>query len=320
MTTQREDILRAAACLRAGGLVGMPTETVYGLAADACNSEAVANVFLAKERPHSHPLIVHLADFNQMTQWAREIPPYIRYLAEAFWPGPLTLILKKRPEVLDIVTGGQDTVALRVPRHPVALALLQAFGGGLVAPSANRFTRVSPTTAAAVKAELGTKVDMILDGGHCEVGLESSILDVSGKVPRILRPGMISPAAIEAVLKVKVEIRRQDFPDEIRVPGMHHLHYAPATRTELITATELEKLSVSEACVCLTYSGIQLPEQTLLRQVVMSSDPVRYAQDLYAVLRAQDQNQYLRIYIEAVPETAAWDAIRDRLVKACGTT
>lgn len=320
MTIQREDILRAAACLRAGGLVGMPTETVYGLAADARNPEAVAKVFLAKERPHSHPLIVHLVDFSQIDQWAHEVPVYARQLAEAFWPGPLTLILKKRPEVLEIVTGGQDTVALRVPRHPVALALLQAFGGGLVAPSANRFTRVSPTTAAAVQAELGGKVDMILDGGSCEVGLESTILDLSAGVPRILRPGMISPAVIEAVLGVKVETRRQDFPDAMRVPGRHHLHYSPATPTALITTSALKTLAVNEPCVCLTYSGVQLPEQALLQQVVMSSNPVQYAHDLYAVLRARDQNQFQRIYIEAVPEAAAWDAIRDRLVKACGTT
>lgn len=312
----QQEINKAAAILRAGGLVAIPTETVYGLGADARNPDAIAKVFTAKQRPHSHPLIVHVVDFNQVGEWAREIPAAARQLAQAFWPGPLTLILKKRPEVLDIITGGQESIALRIPRHPVTLALLREFGGGLVAPSANRFTRVSPTTAEAVRAELGGKVDMILDGGACEVGLESTILDLSGTVPRILRPGMIGPEQLTAVLGTEVHVTRQDYPDEVRVPGMHHLHYSPVTRTELFTSTKIAAANLP--AVCLTYSGIKFADERVT-VIQMPSSPDAYAQMLYATLRAQDEQQYQRILIEAVPDTAEWDAIRDRIMKACGS-
>lgn len=312
----QQEINKAAAILRAGGLVAIPTETVYGLGADARNPDAIAKVFTAKQRPHSHPLIVHVVDFNQVGEWAREIPAAARQLAQAFWPGPLTLILKKRPEVLDIITGGQESIALRIPRHPVTLALLREFGGGLVAPSANRFTRVSPTTAEAVRAELGDKVDMILDGGACEVGLESTILDLSGTVPRILRPGMIGPEQLTAVLGTEVHVTRQDYPDEVRVPGMHHLHYSPVTRTELFTSTKIAAANLP--AVCLTYSGIKFADERVT-VIQMPSSPDAYAQMLYATLRAQDEQQYQRILIEAVPDTAEWDAIRDRIMKACGS-
>lgn len=312
----QQEINKAAAILRAGGLVAIPTETVYGLGADARNPDAIAKVFAAKERPHSHPLIVHLVDFNELDEWAREIPTEAHQLAQAFWPGPLTLILKKRPEVLDSVTGGQDTIAIRLPRHPLAQALLREFGGGLVAPSANRFTRVSPTTAAAVRAELGDKVDMILDGGACEVGLESTIVDLSGGVPRILRPGMISAEAIAEVIGKPVSVTRQDYPGEVRAPGMHHLHYAPVTRTELLTSTTIPAANLP--AVCLSRSDIKFTDDRVT-VIQMPTSPDAYAQILYATLRAQDQQQYQRIYIEPVPDTAEWDAIRDRIIKACGT-
>ncbi len=322
--TLESEIDKAVAILRAGGLVAVPTETVYGLGADARNPDAVSKIFTAKQRPTSHPLIVHLADLEEMVHWARETPEEALQLAKAFWPGPLTLILKKRPEVLDGVTGGQDSVALRVPRHPVALGLLQAFGGGLVAPSANRFTRVSPTTAEAVRSELGDQVDLILDGGPCEVGLESTILDMSGPTPCILRPGMISPAAISEVLGRPVTVRRQDYPGEVRAPGMHHLHYSPTTPTCLIQPERLvaylqalpaEGLPV----VCLRHSLQPLPPIPHVHVISMATHPADYAHDLYAMLRTQDQQQYQRIIIEAVPQAAEWDAIRDRLFKACGS-
>ena len=315
------EIDKAATILRAGGLVAVPTETVYGLGADAGNPAAVARIFAVKQRPTTHPLIVHLADSSQLRDWAREIPAEVELLAASFWPGPLTLILKKRSSVLDGVTGGQDTVAIRIPRHPVAAALLKAFGGGLVAPSANRFTRISPTTAAAVYAELGSQVDMILDGGPCVIGLESTILDLSGEQPCILRPGMISPETIAAVLQRSVAVTRQDHPAEIRVPGMHHVHYAPTTRTLLVTAEQLtndlptNKLPI----VCLTHSAISLPQHAEIKQICMPANAAEYAQVLYATLRAQDQNQYQCIFVEAVPDDAAWDAIRDRLTKACSS-
>lgn len=319
------EIAKAAAILHAGGLVAIPTETVYGLSADARNPMAVNKIFAAKQRPASHPLIVHLADPAELGNWARETPREAHKLANAFWPGPLTLILKKRPEVLNSVTGGQDTVALRIPRHPVALAVLQAFGGGLVAPSANRFTRVSPTTAEAVRAELGNQVDLILDGGPCEIGLESTILDLTGSVPCILRPGMIGPAEISAILGCPVNVHRQDYPSETRAPGMHHLHYAPATPTQLLVKGQLwEQLQNLPAealpAVCLTYSQKPFPASQHLQQINMPSSAADYAHALYATLRAQDQNQFQRIFIEAVPDGVEWDAIRDRLMKACGSS
>jgi len=317
MTLELE-IDKAVAILQAGGLVAMPTETVYGLAADARNPTAVGKIFTVKQRPNTHPLIVHLADPGEMGLWAREMPTEALRLAETCWPGPLTLILKKRPEVLDSVTGGQDTVALRMPRHPAALALLRAFGGGLVAPSANRFTRVSPTTAAAVYAELGEQVDMILDGGACEVGLESTILDLSGTVPRILRPGMLTAAAISVMIGRPVQAAAAV--SDVRAPGMHHLHYAPSTRTQVLSAMALKEMlpalpAADLPAVCLTWSGLSIPAVTC---VVMPRHPAAYAHDLYTALRAQDQAQYQHIFLEAVPEGVEWDAIRDRLQKASG--
>jgi L-threonylcarbamoyladenylate synthase len=316
-----QEIERAAAILRAGGLVAIPTETVYGLGADARNPEAVARVFAAKQRPYSHPLIVHVADMSKVHDFAVNIPEEAYKLAEAFWPGPLTMVFKKRGDVLDTVTGAQDTVAVRVPRHPVALALLRTFGGGVVAPSANRFTRVSPTSAAAVRAELGAAVDMVLDGGQCEVGLESTILDLSGDTPCVLRPGMISTEALAKIIGRAVTVRRQDYPSEIRVPGMHHLHYAPETRTVLMRRKDFAELKTpQEESVCLTHSVLDLSHHyPHLIQIRMPSDASEYAHELYARLRALDQKHYAEILVEAVPETPEWEAIRDRLAKACGT-
>ena len=203
-------IAEAAALLRAGDIVGMPTETVYGLAADALDPEAVNKIFAAKGRPADHPLIVHLPAAEHLPQWAAAIPKDVIALARAFWPGPLTLILKRTPEVPDEVTGGQDTVGVRVPSHPVALALLRAFDGGLAAPSANRFGRISPTTAVHVQEELGERVALILDGGACEVGIESTILDFSRDVPEILRPGAIGPEDIARVIGRRPRVRGED--------------------------------------------------------------------------------------------------------------
>lgn len=313
------EITKAVEILRAGGLVAMPTETVYGLAADARNPLAVSKIFTAKQRPNSHPLIVHIAHSAALTDWAIEVPKSAYLLAERFWPGPLTLILKRRPEVLDLVTADQDTVALRIPRHPVASALLAAFGGGLVAPSANRFTRISPTTAAAVQEELGEAIDMVLDGGSCEVGLESTILDLSKGQPRILRPGMILPEAISTVLNQPVSVLRQDYPAEVRAPGMHHLHYAPRTPTKIVTTEMLHSMQKTALpAVLLTISDFIPPGNSGIVALKMPSNAGEYAHILYSTLRQLDQNQYQQILIEAVPDTAEWTAIRDRLTKASG--
>ena len=211
------EIEEATAALRRGGLIALPTETVYGLAADARNPAAVRKIFEAKGRPVDHPLIVHLAAASAVDEWAADIPQTARDLARAFWPGPLTLVLRRAAETLDAITGGLDTIALRVPDHPVALAVLTHFGGGLAAPSANRYGRVSPTSADDVRAELGDSVQCILDGGPCRVGIESTIVDLSGDQPRILRPGAITAGQIEAVIGQSLSARRSS---ATRSPGL----------------------------------------------------------------------------------------------------
>ena len=228
-------IARAVEILRAGGLVAFPTETVYGLGADASNPAAVARIFEAKGRPAEHPLIVHLASAASLDEWASEVPPLARAFAEACWPGPLTLILRRSPRVPDAVTGGLETVGLRVPAHPLALELLGAFGGGIAAPSANRFGSVSPTTAAHVRRGLGDRVDMVLDGGPCDVGVESTIVDLSGGAPALLRPGGLPRERLELIAGVRIPIQRDG---AVRAPGMLESHYAPDARLLLVRPEE----------------------------------------------------------------------------------
>jgi L-threonylcarbamoyladenylate synthase len=313
MKSDEQSIQEAVALLRAGELVAFPTETVYGLGADASNEAALAKIFAAKGRPADHPLIVHIASMSQLTEWASEVPAIAQVLAEAFWPGPLTLILKKAPGVNDFITGGQNTIGVRIPNHEMALALLQAFGGGLAAPSANRFGRISPTTAAAVNEELGAAVAQVLDGGQCVVGVESTILDISDGTPVILRPGMISVAALELVLKQPVLLQKTNQP---RVSGSHAVHYAPQTPTELVTSENIQKaLNHAVPCALVCYSAITQPVPGV-QVVEMSHDPQQYAHDLYFVLRDLDKKNLLRILIEEVPLTHEWDAVRDRLSRA----
>jgi L-threonylcarbamoyladenylate synthase len=316
----RSVIEKAVAILQRGGLVAIPTETVYGLGADAANESAVRAIFRAKSRPETHPLIVHIANREKLTDWACDISPQAIRLADAFWPGPLTLILKKQPHVLDVVTAGQQTIGLRVPAHPVAQSLLTAFGGGVAAPSANQFTHVSPTTAKAVQEELGNQVDLILDGGHCVVGLESTILDMSTDTPRLLRPGMITAQEISAVLGVSV-LSLQSNNATVRVPGSHFLHYAPLTPTRLM-ATQLipaylQSLSERDWPVAImAYSVLQLKQDEKVHYVPMPASAEAYAQQLYYQLRELDKRHFKCIVIETVPDTPVWDAIRDRLMKA----
>lgn len=239
MLVRSGDIEKAAGVLRVGGLVALPTETVYGLGANAEDPAAVARIFQVKGRPPSHPLIVHIGGAEHLGDWVEGVPTTARLLAERFWPGPLTLVLRRGRRVSLEATGGLETVAVRVPDHPVALALLSAFGGGVAAPSANRFGSVSPTTADHVRAELGDAVDFVLDGGPCEVGVESTIVDVTGDFPSVLRPGGVTREDLEAVgcpLAVHSTSR-------VRVPGQHPSHYAPRARVVLV---EPEKV-VAEA-------------------------------------------------------------------------
>ena len=306
----------AAAILRRGGLVAFPTETVYGLGADAENPEAVARIFAAKGRPANHPLIVHIGHAELLERWAADIPPAAWRLVQHFWPGPLTLILKRDARVPDAVTGGQDTVGLRMPDHPVALALLAAFGGGIAAPSANRFGRVSPTAAAHVRAELGEAVDCILDGGPCRVGIESTILDLSDGHLRLLRPGAITAAALEAVLGQPLAATPGDAP---RVPGALPSHYAPQTPLALIPSNDLKaevtrRLKKGERVAVLARVAATPPVNCVWQ--VMSADPGGYARELYARLRALDALRADCLLIEAPPHEAAWQAVRDRLACA----
>ncbi len=315
------DIAAAAVRLRAGELVALPTETVYGLGADAMNPVAVRRIFEAKGRPADHPLIVHLPDAEQLTQWARDIPREAIALAKAFWPGPLTLILKREDDVPPEVTGGQDTVGLRVPGHPLALKLLRAFGGGVAAPSANRFGRISPTTAQHVRDEfrdtLGDALT-VLDGGPCEVGIESTILDLSGEAPRILRPGAISAEQIAAVIG-RMPAARGDASSP-RVSGALAAHYAPRTAMRRIAPARLRDFlnafrHSGRFCAVIAHSQPPLSDCPH-RWVMLPADPAGYARGLYAAMREADAAGGAMIVIEAVPESAEWGAVNDRLGRA----
>ncbi len=306
------DVQRAAELLRRGRLVAFPTETVYGLGADASSSEAIARLYAVKGRPGDHPVIVHFADAQKAFEWARDVPDAARKLAAKFWPGPLTLILKRAPNVGDFVTGGQDTVGLRVPAHPLAHELLVAFGGGLAAPSANRFGRVSPTTAGHVRDDLGTDVDLILDGGPCGVGIESTIVDLSRGRPVLLRPGGIGIAELETALGEPVTLPDADAP---RVSGSLPAHYAPRTPARLLPAAaldaEIARLG-SEAAVL----ALSPPDDRVDFWVRLPKDPVAYAQKLYSALRELDGTGSKMLLIESPPDSPEWRAVLDRLRRA----
>jgi L-threonylcarbamoyladenylate synthase len=317
------EIERAAAILRAGGLVAFPTETVYGLGADASDPAAVARIFAAKGRPQDHPVIVHLAGIESLPLWAGEIPPAAQKLATAFWPGPLTLILKRARGVPDCVTGGQDTVGLRIPGHPVALELLKAFAGeeggrtfsGVAAPSANKFGRISPTTAEHVRAELGDAVDWVLDGGECGVGIESSIVDLSRGGAVMLRPGQITAAQIAAVLGAEVKLPDAAAP---RVPGALASHYAPRTPLDLVAAAELPAtLAALRGKRLAVLARAEAPAG--LKNVSWQTAPreaAGYAHELYASLRRLDALGCDVILVEAPPAAPEWQGVNDRLRRA----
>jgi L-threonylcarbamoyladenylate synthase len=316
-----ERIAQAVEVLKHGGLVAVPTETVYGLAADATSEAAVRAVFAAKGRPADHPVIVHVADASALDDWAREVPDSARALAAAFWPGPLTLVLKRSPRALDVVTGGQDTVGLRCPAHPWARALLQAFGGALAAPSANRFGRLSPTTAEHVRADLGEKpaggVDLILDGGACPVGIESTIVDLSGEQPTLLRPGSITRLDLEQVLGTPVAEPGGDAP---RAPGRLERHYAPRTPLEVVPVdrlgSRLAALFHLRVAVLAPADVLQTLRARPAVEIPASEDPVAYARELYADLHQLDQAAADRIVVSAPPTGAEWVAVHDRLWRA----
>ena len=296
-----DPILKAVEILKKGGLVAFPTETVYGLGADATQEKAVQSIFRVKGRPENHPLIVHLHEAAQLKDWAREVPKDAALLSQKFWPGPLTLILKKSKSVLDVVTGHQDTVGLRVPDHPLALRLLREFGKGVAAPSANRFGRVSPTSADHVRVDLGADVDYILDGGICAVGVESTIVDFSSGEPVILRPGGLTRERIEAALNRSVVLRSSS---AVRVSGQLESHYAPRARVVLVEPGE-----ASARAAELRQSG---------QRVVALGAAETEAQELYASLRRADESGADVIVVPLPAEVGLGLAVADRLRKAAG--
>jgi L-threonylcarbamoyladenylate synthase len=298
----------AVQSLKNGEVIGLPTETVYGLAADAMNGEAVKKIFALKGRPADHPLIVHIADASQLSIWAMAIPEEAFVLAQHFWPGPLTMILKKQPQVLDAVTGGQTTVGLRCPAHPLALTLLKQFGGGVAAPSANRFGRISPTTAQHVHDEFGDAVPIVLDGGECEVGIESTIIDLSAATPRILRPGMISQTEIEAVIGVIDSGASHNSP---RASGTLAAHYAPRTPMQMLKREDILLKPTADTQFLLLGEPI-----AGLSGLCLQNKPAAYAHYLYAAMRELDQRHAALILIEQTPQTPDWLAVNDRLQRA----
>lgn len=303
------EIAPALAALRRGECIGLPTETVYGLAADAENPAAIARVYALKGRPAEHPLIIHIASTGQLDDYARDIPTYARALAARFWPGPLTLVLPRGARALPMVTGGQHSVALRMPSHPLARAVLTAFGRGLVAPSANRFGHVSPTRADHVRAEFGDALPVVLDGGPCDIGIESVIVDCTGAQPRILRPGMISAAAIDEVVE---DLARHADAGSPRAPGMLERHYAPRTPVRLLPREALADGLPRGSAQVLALD--HLPPGT--QGLVLPANPAGYARGLYAALRQLDDLDADQLRIETPPDEPAWLAIHDRLRRA----
>lgn len=327
-----DSIARAVQALAQGQLVGLPTETVYGLAADASSDAAVAQIFAAKGRPSDHPLIVHVADAAGIAHFASDVPAFAQKLVDAFWPGPLTLILPRLPGVATTATGGQDSVGLRCPAHPVAHALLVACAApadaavpgdapvwGVAAPSANRFGRVSPTTAQHVQDELGEAL-LVLDGGPCQVGIESTIVDCTRGVPVLLRPGAITREQIQQACGM-VPLSKEDLPHHTpRASGTLEAHYAPAAKVRLMDAkalqTGLDLLGADAAHIAVYARAALRTQSSKLVMRRMPDDASAAAQQLFAALRAFDDQGVKLIWIETPPATPEWEGVRDRLQRA----
>ena len=287
-------------------LIGLPTETVYGLAALASRPKAIAKIFQVKARPTNHPLILHLANYRQLEKWAQNVPSYVEILCEKFWPGPLTVVLQRTTRVCDEITGARETVAIRIPNNQVALTLLKKLDDGLVAPSANRFGKVSPTSAKHVVDDLGDDVSLVLDGGDCEIGVESTILDCTRSMPQILRSGAITKDVLESVAKISIALSD----GESRASGMLEKHYAPNCRVELVETTADAERRSSELA----------SENQKVQILDFFGDAVSYANQLYARLRQADQSG-TDVVIAVMPINAGLgEAIRDRLTKASAAT
>lgn len=326
-----EEIKSASTLLKAGQLVAFPTETVYGLGCDAANADALARLYRVKGRPGDHPVIVHLASVEQLSDWAETVPEQALALAEKFWPGPMTLILKKSKKVLSAVSGGQDTVGLRIPSHPVALALLKEFNSGIAAPSANKHGKISPTTAEHVSSELGDLVAKVLDGGQCTVGIESTIIDLSGGMPRILRPGMITLEQIDAVLKDAKKAGKSDKSKKSkqdanansvapRAPGTLSSHYAPSTGLKLFAHENLPRAIATAENLMMRVAVMAFSDPINCAAVItwkqLSEEPAECARQLYAAMRELDTVGADYIIVEEPPELEEWIGILDRLRRA----
>ena len=342
-------IQKACDLLNEGELVALPTETVYGLGADATSLSALHKLYALKGRPQKHPVIVHLHSLEQVNDWAVNLPASFFVLAERFWPGPLTMIVQKAPAVHDAVTGGQNTVGLRMPSHPVAIALLKEFNRGIAAPSANKFGRISPTTALAVKEEFGSALKMVLDGGPCDVGIESTIADLSNSQtnqtpdlsdsqienfkPKILRPGMILAEDIYAALSVNHMVAADSFQkhseilqpgysssESPRVPGALPSHYAPRTRMDLVPSSRFEQAIQTALCdqsvAVLTFSQRKVEGLHAADLIVVDRDPETYARSIYNNLRKLDSLNKDLLLVEEPPQTSEWSGIYDRLLRA----
>ena len=322
----------AAQALQHGDLLGLPTETVYGLAADAGNDAAVAKIFAAKGRPADHPLIVHVASAQAVQRFASQVPVFAQKLIDAFWPGPLTLILPRRPEVAAVAAGGQNSVGLRCPSHPVAHAVLQAANGlgvyGVAAPSANLFGRVSPTTAAHVAGEFGPDL-LILDGGACEVGIESTIVDCTRAAPVLLRPGVLTPQQLSEACGVSVITPHAPDADAPRASGTLASHYAPTAQVQLMTGDELQQAihaatqsDMAGTVAIWSRQPVQVPagqDPHFVRQP-MPANAVDCAHQLFAQLRAFDAQGVAQIWVETPDLSPEWEGVRDRLKRAATPT
>jgi L-threonylcarbamoyladenylate synthase len=313
----QSEIERAVETLRAGELVVFPTETVYGLGANASNPAAVRKIFEVKGRPVDHPVIVHLDNPRYLHRWVSDVPPAAERLAAMFWPGPLTLILPKAESVNDIVTGGQDSIGIRIPSHPMALQLLNAFGGGIAAPSANRYGRLSPTKPEHVRDELGEAVQVILDGGDSPIGLESTIVSCLNNEVRLLRPGYITRSQVEQVVG---DLAAGGVAP--RTPGDRVLHYAPSTPLEIVASDDLEaragEVVARQEKVAVLAMRPPLHTKRYMTWINAGKKPDTYAHNLYSHLRTLDRAGCVRILVQELPQDERWAAILDRLQRASG--
>jgi L-threonylcarbamoyladenylate synthase len=314
------EIETAVQALRDGELVAFATETVYGLGANASNPAAVAKIFAAKGRPPEHPVIVLLDSPRYLHRWVREVPEVATRLAEAFWPGPLTMVMPRAATVHDVITGGQDTIAIRVPAHPMAQQLLTAFGGGIAAPSANRYGHLSPTRAEHVREELGDAVRVLLDGGECQIGIESSIVSFEGKDVRLLRPGSITAGQIRSIVGELLIGADGASP---RVPGSSAMHYAPNTPMTIVPAGEVDAQADTASAggrrVAVLAQRLPLRAHKYVTWINAGRRPEAFGHDLYNNLRTLDKTGCQHILVQAVPDTEPWDAIRDRLLRAASS-